>query len=82
MIFAAHGHNFNKENLPMLKKGDILLNGHFHVPACEEIGAYIYMNPGSVSIPKEGSAHSYMIVDGNEYVWKDLEGGVYKKEVL
>lgn len=82
MIFATHGHKINKENLPMLKKGDILLNGHFHVPACEEKGDYIYMNPGSVSIPKENSEHSYMIVDGNEYLWKNLEGEVYQREVL
>lgn len=27
-IFATHGHNFNPDNLPMLKEGDILLNGH------------------------------------------------------
>ena len=32
-IFATHGHQFNRDNLPMLKEGDILLNGHFHVPA-------------------------------------------------
>lgn len=82
MIFATHGHKMNKQNLPMLKKGDILLNGHFHVPACEDMGDYIYMNPGSVSIPKENSEHSYMIVDGNEYLWKNLEGEVYKREVL
>ena len=25
-IFATHGHNFNPDNLPMLKEGDILLN--------------------------------------------------------
>lgn len=38
MIFATHGHNFNEKNLPMLKKGDILLHGHTHVPVCREPG--------------------------------------------
>ena len=79
MIFATHGHKMNRDNLPMLKSGDILLNGHFHVPACEEYGSYIYMNPGSVSIPKENSAHSYMIMEDNLFVWKDLEGNEYKR---
>ena len=79
MIFATHGHKMNKDNPPMLKQGDILLNGHFHVPACEEVGDYIYMNPGSVSIPKENSAHSYMIMEDNLFVWKDLEGNEYKR---
>lgn len=79
MIFATHGHTYNKEQLPKLKKGDILLNGHTHVPKCENLGDYIYMNPGSVSIPKEGSANSYMIIEGNRFTWKNLDGIVYEE---
>lgn len=71
-IFATHGHNFNPDNLPMLKDGDILLNGHTHIPANQNMGTYTYMNPGSISIPKEGSAHGYMIYDG-EFFWKSLD---------
>lgn len=78
MIFATHGHKINKENLPMLKAGDILLNGHFHVPAVERIGDYFYMNPGSVSIPKEESEHSYMVIEDGVYTWKNLEGHSYR----
>lgn len=82
LLFATHGHKFNKEHQPMLKKGDILLNGHFHVPACEETGEILYMNPGSVSIPKENSLHSYMVWEKNLFMWKDLNGNVYmNKEV-
>ena len=72
-IFATHGHVHNPKNLPMLKEGDILLNGHTHIPANQNMENYTYMNPGSVSIPKEGSAHGYMIYDG-KFVWKDLNG--------
>lgn len=71
-IFATHGHNFNPDNLPMLKEGDILLNGHTHIPANQNMGTYTYMNPGSISIPKEGSAHEYMIYDG-EFRWRSLD---------
>lgn len=71
-IFATHGHNFNPHNLPMLKEGDILLNGHTHIPANQNMGTYTYMNPGSISIPKEGSAHGYMIYDG-EFRWRSLD---------
>ena len=56
MIFATHGHHYNMENPPMLKKGDILLHGHTHIPVSEEFDERIYLNPGSVSIPKNGSA--------------------------
>lgn len=71
-IFVTHGHNFNPDNLPMLKEGDILLNGHTHIPANQNMGTYTYMNPGSISIPKEGSAHGYMIYDG-EFRWRSLD---------
>ena len=82
MLFVTHGHKMNKDNPPMLKEGDILLNGHFHVPACEEMSSFIYMNPGSVSIPKENSAHGYMVLEDNLFSWKDLEGNEYKRVEL
>ena len=41
------------------------------------------MNPGSVSIPKENSAHSYMILENGKFLWKNLENGeVYLKYTL
>jgi putative phosphoesterase len=78
-IFATHGHNYNEQNLPSLNKGDILLHGHTHVPVCIERDLYIYMNPGSVSIPKENSAHSYMIFENGVFTWKNLDGETYKE---
>ena len=78
MIFATHGHHFNTASLPPLHKGDILLHGHTHVPVCEDHGDYIYMNPGSVSIPKENSPHGYMTLEGEKFLWKSLEGEVYR----
>ncbi len=82
MIFATHGHNFNKERLPSLKTGDILLHGHTHVPICEEFGGvtgkdFIYMNPGSVSIPKGDSQNSYLTIDDEEVLWKNMNGEVF-----
>ena len=76
LIYAVHGHNYNEKNLPPLHKGDILLNGHTHVPKCVEHDDYVYMNPGSVSIPKEDSHHGYMIFEDNVFIWKDLDGEV------
>ncbi len=78
IILATHGHTYNNNNLPALRPGDILLHGHTHIPALEEYDTHIYINPGSVSIPKENSAHSYMTFDGKTFLWKDLEGEVYK----
>ena len=78
LIFVTHGHNWNNTNLPAIKPGDILLHGHTHIPVCEEFPTHIYINPGSVSIPKENSPHSYMIFEDNTFLWKDLEGETYK----
>ena len=77
VIFLTHGHVFNENHLPMLKKGDILLHGHTHVPVCREHEEYIYMNPGSVSIPKEGSEHSYMTYEDGIFIWKNLDREAY-----
>lgn len=74
VIFATHGHKFNETELPPLCKGDILLNGHTHVPACTVHEDYLYMNPGSVSIPKNESWHGYMILEENRFLWKDFNG--------
>ncbi len=67
MLYITHGHNINPDNPPKLSKGDYLMNGHTHVPANEDRGAFVYLNPGSVSIPKEGSDHSYMIYENGKF---------------
>lgn len=77
MIFLTHGHVFNEQNPPMLKKGDLLLHGHTHVPVCREHETYLCLNPGSVSIPKEGSAHSYLVYENGTFLWKELGGDLY-----
>ena len=79
LLYATHGHVYNENSLPPISDGDILLNGHTHVPACVEHETYIYMNPGSVSIPKQNSWHGYMILEDNAFYWKDLQGNIQKE---
>ena len=73
MVFATHGHVYHGENLPPLKKGDILLHGHTHIQAMENRGDYFYLNPGSVSIPKNGNENSYMVYEDGIFIIKDME---------
>lgn len=82
LIFATHGHNYNSQCLPPIQKGDVLLHGHTHIPVCEVSDTHIYLNPGSVSIPKENSPHSYMTFDGTTFLWKELDGTIYKTFTL
>ena len=79
LIMATHGHVFNLDNPPKLQKGDILLHGHTHVPTNVETETFRYLNPGSVSIPKEGSPNSYMTMENGCFIWKDLDGKEYER---
>ena len=78
-IFATHGHLVDQSFLSRLNDNDILLCGHTHIPACEKDEAHIYLNPGSVSIPKGCSENSYMTYENGVFLWKNLEGKVYKE---
>ena len=76
LIYATHGHTYNEQNLPPLHRGDILLHGHTHVPACVPHDTYTCMNPGSVAIPKAGSWHGYMIMENGRFQWKTMTNEV------
>ncbi|MDE7257274.1 MAG: phosphodiesterase [Clostridia bacterium] len=68
-ITISHGHRL----VPPLGKGDVYITGHTHVPlnVIEKEG-YLHLNPGSVSLPKENSAHGYIVYDKGEFVFKKL----------
>ena len=71
-IFATHGHNYGPGNPPPLGAGDFLLCGHTQLP---DSGGFTYLNPGSLSLPKEGTPHSYMTLEGGVFTWHDLFTG-------
>ena len=87
-LFVTHGHKFNTDNPPPLKKGDILLHGHTHVSGVVEFGdGNLYANPGSVSIPKGNTPKGYMILSPNSdksstLDFISLDGKVYSSVVL
>ena len=75
-IYVTHGHLFSEQNPPKLQPGDLLLTGHTHVPKCAKHDGWWYLNPGSVSIPKENSWHGYLLLENGVWTWKDLDGSV------
>lgn len=74
MVFATHGHHFHKDALPPLHEGDILLHGHTHLQAIEEVSGIIYLNPGSVSLPKGQDVNSCMVYEDGVFTIQDLDG--------
>ena len=78
-IFATHGHKYNTENQPPLATGDILLHGHTHVPCAVGFGKdNLYINPGSLSIPKEGSCKGYIVYEDRRFSFRELGGEEWK----
>ena len=78
-FFLTHGHKFNLECLPPLAPGDVLLHGHTHVLKIDPLanGGY-YLNPGSVSLPKEGNPKTLAIYENGEFKIKDFNGRIVK----
>ena len=71
-LYLTHGHLWNPDKLPPLKAGSIFLSGHTHVKLDEVRGDIRCLNPGSVSIPKDGS-HSCIIYDSSNFTFRILE---------
>ncbi len=71
-VYLTHGHKYGPDNLPPLAEGDYLLFGHTHVPFDEVRAGVRCLNPGSVSIPKEGSGHGYMLLTEEGYSFHTL----------
>ena len=72
IIYMTHGHVHGEATPPPLKPGDVLLCGHTHIPAFRRHEGFTYVNPGSVSIPKNGTPHSYCVLQDGWIEWKDL----------
>ncbi len=81
-VFLTHGHIYNKDSLPPMSSGDVLIYGHTHVPMCERIGEYIVVNPGSVSLPKENSHHGYAVYENDSITLRDLDGNIISSVIL
>lgn len=68
-FLVTHGHRFgygDRESRMIYalqeSECDVLLSGHTHVPMCKEIGGYLLINPGSTTLPRGGSPHSYCVI--------------------
>ena len=81
-FYATHGHVYNTENLPPMQQGDILIHGHTHVLKAEQMEGYTWLNPGSVSIPKEGNPPTYGVLEDGVFSIKDFEGNILKEITL
>ena len=77
-LYATHGHVYNTSNLPPMQDGDVLVHGHTHVLKAEQMEGYIWLNPGSVSIPKEGNPPTYAVLEDGVFSIKEFDGNIVK----
>lgn len=81
-FYATHGHVYNQNHLPPIQEGDILIHGHTHVLKAEQMDGYFLLNPGSVSIPKEGNPPTYAVLENGIFRIKDFDGNIIKETDL
>lgn len=82
MIFATHGHLYHEKHMPPMKNGDIFLYGHTHIPELRRTNRYIFINPGSVSLPKKNSSSSYILLENNTIFLKSIDGEILDQFIL
>lgn len=79
-IFFTHGHKFNMDKLPPLGIDvDVMIYGHFHTGFITEEYGIVFANPGSISLPKANTEHSYLTLENNELILKNVDGNVIEK---
>lgn len=71
-LYLTHGHLHSPDQLPPLRPGTVFLSGHTHVKLDETRAGIRCLNPGSVSIPKDGS-HSCLIFENGTFRFCILE---------
>lgn len=77
-VYFTHGHKYNIEVIPY-EDFEIMIYGHIHQGFIEEKEGYLFANPGSISIPRLNTPHSYLMFEENRLVLKDVEGEVVEE---
>ena len=80
-VFFTHGHKFNIDKLPD-EEFDIMIYGHFHTGFIKEKDGKIFANSGSLSLPKNNTKNSYLILEENKLILKDIDGNIIEEKIL
>lgn len=76
----THGHKYNIDNVP--ENVDVLVYGHFHTGFIKEKDGMIFVNSGSISLPKNDTSNSYLIIEENKLMLKDIERNVIDEKKI
>ena len=76
-VGLTHGHVYNIDRVP--PGCDVLIYGHVHTGFITKAYGMTIANCGSVSLPKNGTPNSALILDGEELSLVTLDGEVIQK---
>ena len=76
----VHGQHLDFQNLP--KEYSVVFGGHTHISGITDYDGIIYVNPGSLSIPKGGTTNGYAKIDGSRISLHNLQGEVFQEIVF
>jgi len=79
-LFATHGHIFDHRTMPAsVVSGNLFAFGHIHIPILTvNENNVLILNPGSVSLPKEGHEPTYATITDSDIFIKTLDGEIYR----
>ncbi len=66
-IYLTHGHHASEQSPLPMPQGSVLLCGHTHVAKVKKYDSFTYLNPGSISIPKEGTGRGYLLYENGVF---------------
>jgi len=79
-VHLSHGHKINWD-FPHYY-GDIIIYGHLHTGFIKKEDGVIIANSGSVSLPKNGTKNSYIVLTDEKIELKDLDGNILESEAV
>ncbi len=75
-VHIEHGHHLDDYIDNVENKAHIVLYGHTHIPKIEKDNNTVYINPGSITIPKNGSERGFAIWDNNKITLYTINGDI------
>ena len=73
-FFFTHGHLYDVYSIP--KDIDIFMYGHLHTHFINNINNILTINTGSLSLPRNNTHHSYVVIDDYRITIKDIDNNI------
>jgi len=75
-IYLTHGNEYNFEKNRKFNRKGVLVYGHEHIPYIKKNNDMVYINVGSISLPKNNYKPTYMIYENKKFIIYDIEENI------